>query len=188
VWGWGGLLLGCCWGKAKLAVHTASTPQPRPSLYAADLTAFLLARASCGPGSPPVRPQGPGQPGRPAEAFPPAAHAPARGGAQRGAMAGAHMLVLDSAVRDWVFIPLTLFIVLMKLVMQYMHQVGLRRGEARHHGGAPPRHTRAAATAAAAAAAAAARAAHAARQPSAPARAAGHVGRAAAEQGAARGP
>lgn len=38
------------------------------------------------------------------------------------------MLVLDSEVRDWVFIPLTLFIVLMKLVMQYMHQVRGRRG------------------------------------------------------------
>ncbi|GBF95480.1 ER membrane complex subunit 3-like [Raphidocelis subcapitata] len=37
-------------------------------------------------------------------------------------MAPAHQLVLDSDVRDWVFIPLTLFIVLMKLVMQYVHQ------------------------------------------------------------------
>lgn len=32
-----------------------------------------------------------------------------------------HLLVLDSDVRDWVFVPLTLFIVLMKLIMQYMH-------------------------------------------------------------------
>jgi hypothetical protein len=38
-------------------------------------------------------------------------------------MARPHLLVLDSDVRDWVFVPLTLFIVLMKLVMQYMHQV-----------------------------------------------------------------
>lgn len=30
-------------------------------------------------------------------------------------------MVLDSDVRDWVFIPLTVFIILMKLVMQYMH-------------------------------------------------------------------
>jgi len=34
-----------------------------------------------------------------------------------------HLLVLDSEVRDWVFIPLTVFIVLMKLVMQYVHVV-----------------------------------------------------------------
>ncbi|KXZ45653.1 hypothetical protein GPECTOR_52g52 [Gonium pectorale] len=34
-----------------------------------------------------------------------------------------HQLVLDSAVRDWVFIPLTLAIVLMKLLTQYMHQL-----------------------------------------------------------------
>lgn len=38
-------------------------------------------------------------------------------------MAGAHQLLLDHAVRDWVFIPLTLAIVLMKLLTQYMHQV-----------------------------------------------------------------
>uniref|UniRef100_A0A383VG52 ER membrane protein complex subunit 3 n=1 Tax=Tetradesmus obliquus TaxID=3088 RepID=A0A383VG52_TETOB len=36
---------------------------------------------------------------------------------------GYHELVLDSNVRDWVFIPLTLFIVLMKLLMQYAHQM-----------------------------------------------------------------
>lgn len=42
-------------------------------------------------------------------------------------MAHQHVLVLDSEVRDWVFIPLTLFIVLMKLVMQYMHQVSCVR-------------------------------------------------------------
>ncbi len=35
-----------------------------------------------------------------------------------------HELALDSDVRDWVFIPLTIFIVLMKLIMQYVHQVG----------------------------------------------------------------
>ncbi|PNH09431.1 ER membrane protein complex subunit 3 [Tetrabaena socialis] len=38
-------------------------------------------------------------------------------------MTGAHPLVLDAAVRDWVFIPLTLAIVLMKLITQYMHQL-----------------------------------------------------------------
>ena len=38
----------------------------------------------------------------------------------------ANLLVIDSDVRDWVFIPLTLFIVLMKLVMQYMHVVRFR--------------------------------------------------------------
>jgi hypothetical protein len=36
---------------------------------------------------------------------------------------GAHELVLDRDVRDWVFIPLTLFIVLVKLVTQYVHAV-----------------------------------------------------------------
>ena len=36
---------------------------------------------------------------------------------------GFHELVLDRDVRDWVFIPLTLFIVLMKLMTQYVHQV-----------------------------------------------------------------
>lgn len=35
----------------------------------------------------------------------------------------AHALVLDAAVRDWVFIPLTVAIVLMKLLTQYMHQL-----------------------------------------------------------------
>jgi hypothetical protein len=40
-------------------------------------------------------------------------------------MTGAHPLLLDHAVRDWVFIPLTLAIVLMKLLTQYMHQVRL---------------------------------------------------------------
>ena len=34
-----------------------------------------------------------------------------------------HALVLDQQVRDWVFLPLTLAIVLMKLLTQYMHQV-----------------------------------------------------------------
>lgn len=34
-------------------------------------------------------------------------------------------LALDKDVRDWVFIPLTIFILLVKLVMQYMHQVGV---------------------------------------------------------------
>ena len=38
-------------------------------------------------------------------------------------MAKPHMLVLDSDVRDWVFIPLTLVIVLMQLVMQSVHVV-----------------------------------------------------------------
>ncbi|GIL50129.1 hypothetical protein Vafri_6437 [Volvox africanus] len=38
-------------------------------------------------------------------------------------MEGAHPLLLDHAVRDWVFIPLTLAIVLMKLLTQYMHQL-----------------------------------------------------------------
>ncbi|GFR50776.1 hypothetical protein Agub_g13041 [Astrephomene gubernaculifera] len=38
-------------------------------------------------------------------------------------MTGAHPLLLDHAVRDWVFIPLTLAIVLMKLLTQYMHQL-----------------------------------------------------------------
>ena len=32
-------------------------------------------------------------------------------------------LVLDREVRDWVFIPLTIFMVLMKLLMQYVHLV-----------------------------------------------------------------
>lgn len=36
---------------------------------------------------------------------------------------GYHNLVLDSSVRDWVFIPLTIFIILMKLLMQYVHQM-----------------------------------------------------------------
>lgn len=45
-------------------------------------------------------------------------------------MAQQHMLVLDSEVRDWVFVPLTLFIVLMKLVMQYMHTVSVRAAPA----------------------------------------------------------
>eukprot|EP00879_Flechtneria_rotunda_P003630 GHRR01003867.1.p1 GENE.GHRR01003867.1~~GHRR01003867.1.p1 ORF type:complete len:255 (+),score=57.62 GHRR01003867.1:276-1040(+) len=36
---------------------------------------------------------------------------------------GYHELVLDSNVRNWVFIPLTIFIVLMKLLMQYAHQM-----------------------------------------------------------------
>lgn len=35
----------------------------------------------------------------------------------------AHALVLDQQVRDWVFLPLTLAIVLMKLLTQYMHQL-----------------------------------------------------------------
>lgn len=34
-----------------------------------------------------------------------------------------HELELDSAVRDWVFIPLTLSILLMKLLTQYAHMV-----------------------------------------------------------------
>eukprot|EP00877_Chromochloris_zofingiensis_P009631 jgi/Chrzof1/4921/Cz15g04170.t1 len=34
-----------------------------------------------------------------------------------------HDLVLDRQVRDWVFVPLTIFIVLMKLLMQYAHQM-----------------------------------------------------------------
>ncbi|PNW78361.1 hypothetical protein CHLRE_09g400400v5 [Chlamydomonas reinhardtii] len=37
--------------------------------------------------------------------------------------AGHSALLLDGAVRDWVFIPLTLAIVLMKLLTQYMHQL-----------------------------------------------------------------
>lgn len=36
---------------------------------------------------------------------------------------GAHTLTLDSAVRDWVFIPLILAIALMKLLTQYAQQV-----------------------------------------------------------------
>lgn len=40
---------------------------------------------------------------------------------------GASELVLDQQVRDWVFIPLTISIVLMKLVMQYLHQVSLEQ-------------------------------------------------------------
>ena len=32
-------------------------------------------------------------------------------------------LVIDRAVRDWVFVPLTIFIILMKLIMQYVHVV-----------------------------------------------------------------
>lgn len=35
-------------------------------------------------------------------------------------------LYLDQAVRDWVFIPLTLSILLMKLMTQFAHQVGWR--------------------------------------------------------------
>jgi hypothetical protein len=42
--------------------------------------------------------------------------------------AAAHDIALDKDVRDWVFIPLTIFIMLVKLVMQYMHQVRRRRG------------------------------------------------------------
>ena len=34
-----------------------------------------------------------------------------------------HDLELDTAVRDWVFIPLTLSILLMKLLTQYAHMV-----------------------------------------------------------------
>ncbi len=34
-----------------------------------------------------------------------------------------HDLELDAAVRDWVFIPLTLSILLMKLLTQYAHMV-----------------------------------------------------------------
>ena len=34
-----------------------------------------------------------------------------------------HELELDQAVRDWVFIPLTVCIVLMKLLSQYLHMV-----------------------------------------------------------------
>eukprot|EP00775_Hariotina_reticulata_P008315 gene8315-8500_t len=36
---------------------------------------------------------------------------------------GYHELVLDASIRDWVFIPLTFFIVLMKLLMQYAHNI-----------------------------------------------------------------
>lgn len=36
---------------------------------------------------------------------------------------GYHDLALDRQVRDWVFIPLTVSIVLMKLLAQYMHQL-----------------------------------------------------------------
>lgn len=43
---------------------------------------------------------------------------------------GGH-LVLDTAVRDWVFIPLTCCIVLMKLLQQFAHML-------MHGGGAPP--------------------------------------------------
>jgi len=32
-------------------------------------------------------------------------------------------LFIDRAVRDWVFVPLTIFIILMKLIMQYVHVV-----------------------------------------------------------------
>ncbi len=35
-------------------------------------------------------------------------------------------LVLDKDVRDWVLIPLTIFIILVKLAMQFVHQVGHR--------------------------------------------------------------
>lgn len=38
-------------------------------------------------------------------------------------------LALDQQVRDWVVVPLTISIVLMKLIMQYLHQV---RALARH--------------------------------------------------------
>lgn len=33
----------------------------------------------------------------------------------------ANDLFIDRAVRDWVFVPLTIFIILMKLIMQYVH-------------------------------------------------------------------
>jgi len=36
---------------------------------------------------------------------------------------GYHELILDASIRDWVFIPLTFFIVLMKLLMQYAHNI-----------------------------------------------------------------
>jgi len=39
-----------------------------------------------------------------------------------GAAGDGDALVLDQAVRDWVFIPLTVCIVLMKLIMQHLHQ------------------------------------------------------------------
>lgn len=35
----------------------------------------------------------------------------------------AHELLLDRQVRDWVLIPLTIFMILMKLLMQYFHQM-----------------------------------------------------------------
>lgn len=35
----------------------------------------------------------------------------------------AHQLVLDPALRGWVFLPLTLCIILMKLIQQYMHML-----------------------------------------------------------------
>lgn len=35
----------------------------------------------------------------------------------------ANDLFIDRAVRDWVFVPLTIFIILMKLIMQYVHVV-----------------------------------------------------------------
>eukprot|EP00798_Chlamydomonas_sp_ICE-L_P026817 gene26814-4411_t len=35
----------------------------------------------------------------------------------------ATQLVLDQAVRDWVFLPLTLCIVFMKLIQQYAHMM-----------------------------------------------------------------
>jgi hypothetical protein len=37
----------------------------------------------------------------------------------------ANDLFIDRAVRDWVFVPLTIFIILMKLIMQYVHVVRL---------------------------------------------------------------
>lgn len=50
----------------------------------------------------------------------------------------AHDIVLDAAVRDWVFIPLTAAIVLMKLLTQYMHQVRVHEGVARRQAGSGP--------------------------------------------------
>jgi hypothetical protein len=46
-----------------------------------------------------------------------------------------HYLMLDHQVRDWVFIPLTLAIVLMKLLTQYAHQVRLMLTSVAREGG-----------------------------------------------------
>lgn len=55
---------------------------------------------------------------------------------------GQHELELDAAVRDWVFIPLTLAIVLMKLLTQYAHMLMYNPGGAAPAGNKEPKEIR----------------------------------------------